>query len=125
MGIFQRQNLPTVGAFETRVSFLLKKGLSLNMRSTKKTQRTKRSKKNSQENIMAEENKTTTQGDAQAKFESSKTHVRQAAGDLKSAAEAVAGDLKSAAGAMAEQYRGRGGTSVGGDARSRAHLPGR
>ena len=63
---------------------------------------------------MAEENKTTTQGDsgfvppqAQNKFESSKTHVRKAAEDLRSAAGVMAGDLKSAAGAMAEEYRGK------------------
>lgn len=63
---------------------------------------------------MAEENKTTTQGDggfvppaAQNKFESSKTHVRKAAEDLRSAAGTMAGDLKSAAGAMAEEYRGK------------------
>jgi ElaB/YqjD/DUF883 family membrane-anchored ribosome-binding protein len=83
------------------------------MREAKKTQRTKRPKKN-QDNIMAEENKTTTQGDsgyvppaAQNKFESSKTHVRKAAEDLRSAAGVVAGDLKTAAGAMAEEYRGK------------------
>ena len=62
---------------------------------------------------MAEENKTTTDGggvipeDAQRKFESSKTHVRKAAEDLKSAAGTMAEDLKSAAGAMAEEYRGK------------------
>ena len=56
------------------------------MREVKKTQRTKRPKKNRQENIMAEENKTTTQSDsgpissaAQSKFESSKTQARKAA----------------------------------------------
>ncbi|HMG05780.1 MAG TPA: hypothetical protein VK581_09980 [Chthoniobacterales bacterium] len=60
---------------------------------------------------MAEENKTTTQDSgaippaAEAKFESSKTHVRKAAEDLKSAAGVMAGDLKSAAGAMAGEYR--------------------
>src|SRR5256714_11141037 len=78
------------------------------MRAVKKTQRTKRPKTNRQDNIMAEENKTTTKGDsgvippaAQNKFESSKTHVRKAAEDLRSAAGVMAGDLKSAAGAMA------------------------
>jgi ElaB/YqjD/DUF883 family membrane-anchored ribosome-binding protein len=83
------------------------------MREVKKTQRTKRSKKN-QDNTMAEENKTTSQGDsgfippaAQNKFESSKTHVRKAAEDLRSAAGVMADDLKSAAGAMAEEYRGK------------------
>jgi len=65
-------------------------------------------------NHMAEENKTTTQGEggtipaaAENKFESSKTHVRKAADDLRSAAGVMAGDLKSAAGAMAEEYRGK------------------
>ena len=62
---------------------------------------------------MAEENKTTTDGggvipeDAQRKFESSKTHVRKAAEDLKSGAGMMAEDLKSTAGAMAEEYRGK------------------
>ena len=62
---------------------------------------------------MAEEDKTTTQDSgpipaaAQNKFESSKTHVRKAAEDLKSAAGVMAGDLKSAAGAMADEYRGK------------------
>ena len=74
---------------------------------------------------MAEENKTTTQAaasipaDAQRKFESSKTHVRKAAEDLKSAAGVMAEDLKSAAGAMAEEYRGKA-EQVWGDARDRA-----
>jgi ElaB/YqjD/DUF883 family membrane-anchored ribosome-binding protein len=95
------------------------------MREVKKTQRTKRPKKN-QDNIMAEENKTTTQGDsgyvppaAQNKFESSKTHVRKAAEDLRSAAGVMAGDLKSAAGAMAEEYRGKA-EQAWEDARERA-----
>src|SRR6478672_6238562 len=86
------------------------------MREVKKTQRTKRPKKNRQENIMAEENKTTTQGDsgfippgAQSKFESSKTHVRKAADDLRSAA----GDLRSAAGVMAEDLKSAAGTMAG------------
>ncbi|MEP6699417.1 MAG: hypothetical protein ABJB09_06770 [Verrucomicrobiota bacterium] len=62
---------------------------------------------------MTEENKTGTQGggaipaDVERKFESSKTHVRKAADDLKSAAGSMAGDLKSAAGAMADEYRGK------------------
>ena len=49
---------------------------------------------------MAEENKTTTESggviptDTQRKFESSKTHVRKAAEDLKSAAGAMAGDYR-------------------------------
>jgi len=74
---------------------------------------------------MAEENKTTTESsgiippDAQRKFESSKTHVRKAAEDLKSAAGTMAEDLKSAAGAMAEEYRGKA-EQVWGDARDRA-----
>jgi ElaB/YqjD/DUF883 family membrane-anchored ribosome-binding protein len=74
---------------------------------------------------MAEENKTTTQdsapipADAQNKFESSKTHVRKAAEDLKSAAGVMADDLKSAAGAMAEEYRDKA-EQVWGDARDRA-----
>jgi ElaB/YqjD/DUF883 family membrane-anchored ribosome-binding protein len=74
---------------------------------------------------MAEENKTTTESggvippDAQRKFESSKTHVRKAAEDFKSAAGVVAGDLKSSAGAMAEEYRGKAGQAWDG-ARERA-----
>src|SRR5947199_10462281 len=82
------------------------------MREVKKTQRTKRPKKN-QDNIMAEENKTTSQGDsgfvppaAQNKFESSETHVRKAAEDLRSAAGVMAGDVRYAAGAMAGGYGG-------------------
>src|SRR5436309_13322229 len=83
------------------------------MRAVKKTQRTRRPKKNREGNTMAEENQTTTPGGgtipaaAQNKFESSKTHVRKAAEDLRSAAGVMAGDLKSAAGAMAEEYRGK------------------
>jgi ElaB/YqjD/DUF883 family membrane-anchored ribosome-binding protein len=96
------------------------------MREVKKTQRTtKRPKQNRQDNIMAEENKTTTQGDsgmippaAQNKFESSKTHVRKAAEDLRSAAGVMADDLKSAAGAMAEEYRDKA-EQVWEDARDR------
>ena len=76
---------------------------------------------------MAEDNKTTTQGGdsgtippaAQNKFESSKTHVRKAAEDLKSAAGVVAEDLRSAAGAMADEYRGKA-EQVWEDARDRA-----
>jgi len=94
----------------------------------KKTARTQNDKteKNRQGTIMAEENKTTTQGEggaipaaAQNKFESSKTHVRRAADDLKSAAGVMAGDLKSAAGAMAEEYRGKA-EQAWEDARDRA-----
>lgn len=75
---------------------------------------------------MAEENKTTTQDSsgaipaaAQSKFESSKTHVRKAADDLKSAAGVMAGDLKSAASEMAGEYRDKA-EQVWGDARDRA-----
>lgn len=74
---------------------------------------------------MAEENKTTTESggvippDAQRKFESSKTHVRQAAEDLRSAAGEIAGDLRSAAGAVAEEYRGKA-EQAWDDARERA-----
>jgi len=72
---------------------------------------------------MAEENKTTTGSGAipaaaQNKFESSKTHVRQAAEDFKSAAGVMADEWKSAAGAMAGEYRDRAG-QVWGDARDR------
>src|SRR3954469_13838945 len=94
------------------------------MRAPKKTQRTT-PKKNLKKNIMAEDNKTTT-GDsgvippaAQSKFESSKTHVRKAADDLRSAAGTMAGDLKSAAGAMADEYRGKA-EQAWDDARERA-----
>ncbi|MEY2557572.1 MAG: hypothetical protein QOE34_997 [Verrucomicrobiota bacterium] len=73
-----------------------------------------------------EENKTTTPGAGgipsaatENKFESSKTHVRKAADDLKSAAGAMAGDLKSAAGAMAGEYRDKA-EQVWDDARERA-----
>jgi ElaB/YqjD/DUF883 family membrane-anchored ribosome-binding protein len=95
------------------------------VRAVKKTQRSKRPKKNRQENTMAEENKSTTQhsgpisADAENKFESSKTHVRKAADDLKSAAGAMAGDLKSAAGAMAGEYRDKA-EQAWDDARERA-----
>ena len=70
----------------------------MGMRAVKKTQRSKRPKKNRQEKIMAEENQTTTESggvippDAQRNFESSKTHVRKAAEDLRSAAGNMAGD---------------------------------
>jgi len=95
------------------------------MRSEKKTQRGKRPKKKRQENIMAEENKTTTHDSgaipaaAQNKFESSKTHVRKAADDLKSAAGVMADDLKSAATEMAGEYRDKA-EQVWVDARDRA-----
>lgn len=73
---------------------------------------------------MAEENQTTSGGGtvpaaAQNKFESSKTHVRKAAEDLRSAAGVMAEDLKSAAGAMAEEYRGKA-EQAWDDARERA-----
>jgi ElaB/YqjD/DUF883 family membrane-anchored ribosome-binding protein len=68
----------------------------------KETQRNRRSELNPKENIMTEENKTTIGAGAipaaaQGKLESTKTQVR-----------AAADDLKSAAGAMAEEYRGKG-----------------
>src|ERR1051325_2948953 len=69
--------------------------------------------KKRQENIMAEENKNMTPSGgpvpaaAQDKFESGKTHARQAAEDLKSAAGVVADEWKSAAGAKAQEYRGK------------------
>ena len=72
-----------------------------------------------------EENKTTTQGGgaipaaAQGKFESSKTHARKAADELKSAAGVMAEDLKSAATTMAGEYREKA-EQVWGDARDRA-----
>jgi ElaB/YqjD/DUF883 family membrane-anchored ribosome-binding protein len=95
------------------------------MRAVKKTQRSKRPKKNRQDNTMAEDNKTTTEtggaipAAAQNKFESSKTHVRKAAEDLKSAAGVMAEDLKSAAGQMAGEYRDKA-EQVWDDARERA-----
>jgi ElaB/YqjD/DUF883 family membrane-anchored ribosome-binding protein len=57
---------------------------------------------------MAEDNKTHRGPDAHDKFESSKTHARKAAEDL-----------RSAAGAMAEEYRGKA-EQVWDDARGRA-----
>ena len=74
---------------------------------------------------MAEENKTSTESgsiippDAQKKFDSSKTHVRKAAEDFKSAAGVMAEDLRSAAGSMAGEYRDKA-EQVWGDARDRA-----
>ena len=90
------KNVKNVSAIKTAVSFLLR-GLIITHAFWKKTQRTNDPNKNRQENIMAEENKTTTQGSgpipaaAQDKFENSKTHVRKAAEDLKSAAGVMAG----------------------------------
>jgi ElaB/YqjD/DUF883 family membrane-anchored ribosome-binding protein len=82
-------------------------------RSIKETQRNRRSKLNPKENIMTEENKTTIGAGAipaaaQEKLKSTKTQVR-----------AAADDLKSAAGAMAEEYRGKA-EQMWGDARDRA-----
>jgi ElaB/YqjD/DUF883 family membrane-anchored ribosome-binding protein len=57
---------------------------------------------------MPEENKEKTAADAASKFESSKTHARRAAEDLRSAAGAVAGE-----------YRGRA-EEAWGDARGKA-----
>ncbi len=74
---------------------------------------------------MAEENQTTTSSGgtipaaAQNKFESSKTHVRKAADDLRSAAGVMAGDLKSAAGAIAGEYKDKA-EQAWDDARERA-----
>ena len=74
---------------------------------------------------MAEENKNMPQGSgaipaaAQDKFESSKTHARQAAEDLKSAAGHVADEWKSVAGAKAHEYRGKA-EQAWDDARERA-----
>ena len=74
---------------------------------------------------MAEENKSATPSSgavpaaAQNKFESSKTHVRQAAEDFKSAAGVVADEWKSVAGAKAEEYRGKA-EQAWDDARERA-----
>lgn len=74
---------------------------------------------------MPEENKNPTQGagaipaSAQNKFESSKTHVRAAAEDFKSAAGVVADEWKSVAGAKAEEYRGKA-EQAWDDARERA-----
>jgi len=73
---------------------------------------------------MAEENQTTRQGGgesaaAQNKFESSKTHMRKAAEDLRSAAGGMADNLKSAATTMADEYRGKA-EQAWDDARERA-----
>src|SRR5207237_10272478 len=63
---------------------------------------------------MPEENKAEQAGsgmtDAQDKLQSSKTHARKAAEDLRSAA----GDLKSADGAMEGEYRGKDEEAWGG-----------
>ncbi len=73
---------------------------------------------------MAEENQTTKQGGgestaAEHKFESSKTHMRKAAEDLRSAAGGMADNLKSAATTMADEYRGKA-EQAWDDARERA-----
>ena len=65
---------------------------------------------------MAEENKTTTQDSgpfsaaAENKFESSKTHVRKAADDLKSAAGAMAGEYRDKAEQVWDDARERART---------------
>jgi len=59
---------------------------------------------------MAEDNKTHRAPDAHDKFESSKTHARKAAEDL-----------RSAAGAMAEEYRGKA-EEAWDDARGKARV---
>jgi len=66
---------------------------------------------------MPEENtdKTSAAANAAGKFESSKTHARKAADDLRSAA----GDLRDAAGALAGEYRGRA-EDAWGEARGKA-----
>ena len=72
---------------------------------------------------MAEENKTTTEGsvsaDAQGKLESSKTHARKAAEDLKSAAGAMAGEYRGKAEQAWDDARGRA-EQAWGDAKDRA-----
>jgi len=72
---------------------------------------------------MTEENKTTTGGsvsaDAQDKLESSKTHARKAAEDLKSAAGAMAGEYRGKAEQAWEDARGKA-EQAWGDARDRA-----
>jgi ElaB/YqjD/DUF883 family membrane-anchored ribosome-binding protein len=66
---------------------------------------------------MPEQNtdKTSAAANAADKLESSKTHARKAAEDIKSAA----GDLRSAAGAIAGEYRGRA-EEAWGEARGKA-----
>jgi ElaB/YqjD/DUF883 family membrane-anchored ribosome-binding protein len=73
---------------------------------------------------MAEENKTTNSGasgtgDPQSKLESSRTHARKAAEDLKSAAGAVAGEYRGKAEQVWEDARGKA-EQAWGDARDRA-----
>jgi ElaB/YqjD/DUF883 family membrane-anchored ribosome-binding protein len=77
-------------------------------------------KKPTGERFMAEDNKTSTgTGDAQSKLESSKTHARKAAEDLKSAAGAVAGEYRGKAEEAWEGARGKA-EQAWDDARSRA-----
>ncbi len=57
--------------------------------------------------------------DAANKLESSKSHVKHAAGDLRAAAEAKAGELRGLAEAKAAEYRGKA-EHVYGEARERA-----
>ncbi|MDQ2868731.1 MAG: hypothetical protein M3R59_10030 [Verrucomicrobiota bacterium] len=54
--------------------------------------------------------KTNTGGDAQSKIESSKTHARRAAEDLKSAATSIAGDYRDKASTAWDEARGRART---------------
>ena len=71
---------------------------------------------------MAEENKShrgSAAGDAQDKFESSKTHARKAADDLRGAADAVAGEYKEKAEQVWNDARGKA-EKVWTDARGRA-----
>jgi ElaB/YqjD/DUF883 family membrane-anchored ribosome-binding protein len=69
---------------------------------------------------MAEDDKTTTgTGDPQSKLESSRTHARKAAEDLKSAAGAVAEEYRGKAEQAWEDARGRAGQAWE-DARVRA-----
>jgi ElaB/YqjD/DUF883 family membrane-anchored ribosome-binding protein len=70
---------------------------------------------------MAEENKThrtSAQADAQDKFESSKTHARKAAEDLKDAAGALAGEYRGKAEQAWDQARGKA-ENAWGDAKVR------
>jgi len=57
--------------------------------------------------------------DAVRKLESSKNHVKNAAGDLRAAAEAKAGELRGMAEAKAAEYRGKAEHAYG-EARDRA-----
>lgn len=61
----------------------------------------------------------TTEQDAAAKFQSGKTHAKQAAEDLRAAAESKAHDLRVAAEQKAQELRGRAEQAYG-DARVRA-----